>query len=131
MKQIMTVICEDYSPAGKQVPEKELNPTVIHKSNSKNRENILINGLTPRAGECYKTYAGYGEKCTPAIFATNTTNPIAFFDPDVDDDIWEIDTTEIPDVKWYKDRHYDSRKKHIVTFEPIPPKALTLQDKKK
>jgi hypothetical protein len=129
MKQIMTVICEDYSPAGKEVPREELNQSVVHKSNPKNRENILNNGLTPRAGECYKTYAGYGVKCTPAIFATNTTNPRAFFDPYVDDDIWEIDTTKIPNIKWYKDKHYESGKKHIVTFEPIPVEALKLRDK--
>lgn len=129
MKQIMSVICEDYSPAGKEIPKNELSPIVIHKSDPKNQDSIKNNGLIPKTGECYKTYAGYGVKCTPAIFATNTTNSKAFFDQDVDGDIWEIDTTEIPDVKWYKDRHYDSSKKHIVTFQPIPPKALKLQDK--
>ena len=33
----------------------------------------------------------------------------------------------IPDVKWYKDRHYDSRSKHIVTFQDIPKEAITLK----
>jgi hypothetical protein len=32
----------------------------------------------------------------------------------------------IPDVKWYKDKHFESSKKHIVTFENIPPKAIKL-----
>jgi hypothetical protein len=32
----------------------------------------------------------------------------------------------IPDVKWYKDRHFESTKKHIVTFQDIPKDALTL-----
>jgi len=126
MKQIISIICEDYSPAGKEIPREELNQFVIHKSNPKNRENILNNGLTPRAGDCYKTYAGYGVKCTPAIFATNSTNKRAFFDPTYDDDIWYIDTTKIPKHKWYKDAHYESSKKHIVTFEAIPPNALNL-----
>jgi hypothetical protein len=35
----------------------------------------------------------------------------------------------IPDVKWYKDRHFESRSKHIVTFQDIPSDALTLKYK--
>jgi hypothetical protein len=33
----------------------------------------------------------------------------------------------IPDVKWYKDRHFESTKKHIVTFQDIPKEAITLK----
>ena len=33
----------------------------------------------------------------------------------------------IPDVKWYKDRHFESSTKHIVTFENIPADAITLK----
>lgn len=121
--QIMSVLCEDYSPAGKEItPEK----FIIHKSNPKNREDIASNGLKVRTGECYKTYAGYGVKCTPAIFATNSTNKKAWFDSTYDDDVWAIDTTQIPDVKWYKDKHYESSKKHIVSFQDIPPSAIKL-----
>jgi hypothetical protein len=32
----------------------------------------------------------------------------------------------IPNVKWYKDRHYDSKSKHIVTFQDIPKEAIRL-----
>ena len=118
------VINEDYSPAGKEVTPNEI---VVHKSNPIWRKNILETGLQVSVGECYKTYVGYGEKCTPAIFATNSTNKRAWFDSTYDDDIWFIDTKMIPDVKWYKDRHFESTKKHIVTFENIPPEALTLK----
>jgi hypothetical protein len=128
MKQIMSIICEDYSPAGKEIPNEELGEFVVHKSNPKNRENILSQGLIPKTGDCYKTYAGYGIKCTPAIFATNSTNKKAFFDPTYDDDIWYIDVKKIPN-KWYKDKHYESSKKHIVTFDAIPPSALKLINK--
>ena len=115
---------ENYSPAGKEIiPNKIL----VHVSNSKVRDKIMEQGLRVRAGECYKIYAGYGEKCVPAIFATNSTNKRAWFDSTYDDDVWEIDTTMIPDVKWYKDRHYDSRSKHIVTFQDIPKEAITLK----
>ena len=115
---------ENYSPAGKEITPNKI---VIHKSNPKVRNKILNEGLKARAGECYKIYAGYGEKCIPAIFATNSTNKRASFDSTYDDDVWEIDTEMIPDVKWYKDRHYESRSKHIVTFENIPANAITLK----
>jgi hypothetical protein len=115
---------EDYSPAGKKIIPNEI---VVHKSNPIWRKNILETGLQVSVGECYKTYVGYGEKCIPAIFATNSTNKRAWFDSTYDDDIWFINTKMIPDVKWYKDKHFESTKKHIVTFENIPPEVLTLK----
>jgi hypothetical protein len=114
---------ENYSPAGKEITP---NKVVIHKSNPKFRDRISNEGLKAIAGECYKIYAGYGEKCIPAIFATNSINKRAWFDSTYDDDIWAINTEMIPDVKWYKDRHFDSTKKHIVTFDNIPPEAIEL-----
>ena len=117
-EHIRKVLREDeYSPAGKEIIPNKI---VIHKSNPKVRDRISNDGLKARAGECYKIYAGYGEKCIPAIFATNSTNKRAWFDSTYDDDIWAINTEMIPDVKWYKDRHFDSTKKHIVTFDNIP-----------
>ena len=115
---------EDYSPAGKEIIPNKI---VIHKSNPMFRDKIMENGLKVRAGECYKIYVGYGVKCKPAIFATNSTNKRAWFDSTYDDDIWEINTEMIPDVKWYKDRHFESRSKHIVTFQDIPKEAITLK----
>ena len=114
---------DDYSPAGKEIMPNKI---VIHKSNPKVRDKISNEGLKARAGECYKIYAGYGEKCIPAIFATNSTNKRAWIDSTYDDDIWAINTEMIPDVKWYKDRHFESTKKHIVTFDNIPPEAIEL-----
>ena len=115
---------EDYSPAGKEIIP---NSIVVHKSNPIFRDNIMSEGLKVKDGECYKIYVGYGTKCKPAIFATNSTNKRAWFDSTYDDDIWEINTEMIPDVKWYKDRHFESIKKHIVTFQNIPSEALTLK----
>jgi len=114
---------ENYSPAGKEITPNKI---VIHKSNPKFRDRISNEGLKASAGECYKIYAGYGEKCIPAIFATNSTNKRAWFDSTYDDDVWTINTELIPNVKWYKDRHFESYKKHIVTFENIPPEAIEL-----
>jgi hypothetical protein len=125
MKELIRHILreETYSPAGKEITPNNI---VVHKSNPLSRDKILEQGLKVRAGECYKTYAGYGEKCIPAIFATNSTNKRAWFDSTYDDDVWYIDTTMIPEVKWFKDRHYESRSKHIVTFQDIPVEAITL-----
>ena len=113
----------DYSPAGKEITP---NSIVVHKSNPMFRDKIMSDGLKVKAGECYKIYVGYGTKCKPAIFATNSTNKRVWFDSTYDDDIWFIDTRMIPDVKWYKDRHFESTKKHIVTFQDIPREAITL-----
>jgi hypothetical protein len=126
MKELIRHILreETYSPAGKEITPNNI---VVHKSNPLSRDKILEQGLKVRAGECYKTYAGYGEKCIPAIFATNSTNKRAWFDSTYDDDVWYIDTTMIPEVKWFKDRHYESRSKHIVTFQDIPKEAITLK----
>ena len=114
---------KEYSPAGKEITPKE---KIYHQSNPMFRNKIEEQGLRVRAGECYKIYVGYGEKCIPAIFATNSSNKRAWFDSTYDDDVWEIDTTKIPNVKWYKDRHFESRSKHIVTFENIPRDAIKL-----
>jgi hypothetical protein len=114
---------KEYSPAGKEITPNKI---VIHKSNPKFRDKIIEQGLKVRAGECYKIYAGYGTKCKPAIFATNSTNKRAWFDSTYDDDVWEIDTTMMPEIKWFKDRHYESSKKHIVTFQDIPKEAIKL-----
>lgn len=123
-ESIRRILREDeYSPAGKEIIPNKI---VIHKSNPKVRDRISNEGLKVRAGECYKIYAGYGEKCIPAIFATNSTNKRSWFDSTYDDDVWEINTEMIPDVRWYKDRHYESTKKHIVTFDNIPSEAIKL-----
>ena len=114
---------ENYSPAGKEITPNKI---VIHKSNPKFRDKIIEQGLKASAGECYKIYAGYGEKCIPAIFATNSTNKRSWFDSTYDDDVWAINTELIPNVKWYKDRHFESSKKHIVTFDNIPSEAIEL-----
>ena len=114
---------ENYSPAGKEITPNKI---VIHKSNPKFRDRISNEGLKAIAGECYKIYAGYGEKCIPAIFATNSINKRAWFDSTYDDDVWSINTELIPNVKWYKDRHFESTKKHIVTFNDISSEAIEL-----
>lgn len=126
---IRRILREDYSPAGKEIIPNKI---VVHKSNPMFRDEILKNGLKVRVGECYQIYVNREQrdpnkiKCKPVIFATNSTKKIDLFDSTYDDDIWEINTEMIPDVKWCVDRHYGSKSNHIVTYQDIPREAITL-----
>jgi hypothetical protein len=127
---IRRILREDnYSPAGKEVIPNKI---IVHKSNPMFRDDILENGLKVRVGECYQIYVNREQrdpnkiKCKPVIFATNSTKKMDLFDSTYDDDIWEINTGMIPNVKWYIDRHYGSESKHIVTYQDIPRGAITL-----
>ena len=127
---IRRILREDnYSPAGKEVIPNKI---IVHKSNPMFRDDIMENGLKVRVGECYQIYVNREQrdpnkiKCKPVIFATNSTKKMDLFDSTYDDDIWEINTGMIPNVKWYIDRHYGSESKHIVTYQDIPREAITL-----
>ncbi len=131
--QSMMGLDEVYNPSGK---EHEPSRFVYHKSPPQWRNNIRKMGLLVDVGECYKTYSENftEEECKPAIFATDSENKNDWFYSTWDDDVWRIDT-EIADVKWFKDRHFDYENmkhldyvenKHIVTFEDIKPEALKL-----
>ena len=72
--------------------------------------------------------------CGNTNTATDSENKDDWFYSTWDDDVWRIDT-EIANVKWFKDRHFDYENmehldyvenKHIVTFEDIKPEALKL-----
>ena len=131
-ESIKRVLKELYSPEGRTVKPKKI---VIHKSEKKNRKSIEQNGLIPKTGFCYKNYVGGNTlgkvRCRPAVFATNSTDPKQWFAKRWDGDVWAIDTSLIPDVVWYEDTHWfpDGQNKHIVTFDKIPPHALTLIQK--
>lgn len=119
---IRKILREEYNPSGDEIVP---NKFITHISSPTWRKNILLTGLQASIGDCYQDYAGGNEECKPAIFATNSTNDEDLFDSTWDDDIWMIDTEEIPEVKWYVDSHYDN-KKHIVTFDNIPKSAIKL-----
>ena len=121
---IRRILRELYSPEGDIVEPKK---TIIHKSEKKNRKSIMENGIIPKVGFCYKSYVGK-TKCRPAVFATNSKSQKQWFATKWDGDVWEIDTSMIPDVVWYEDTHLfsENQDKHIVTFDRIPPQALTL-----
>jgi len=103
------------------------NKLIYHVSNPKYRKEILNSGLIPKSGDSYAGHAGYEETIIPAIFATNSENENYWFDSTYDDDVWEIDTTNLKN-EWFIDKHYggDEDYPHIVTFEPIPINNLKL-----
>jgi hypothetical protein len=120
---------DNYSPAGKEVIPNKI---IVHKSNPIFRNNIMSEGLKVKVGECYELYVNREQnesnkiKCKPVIFATNSTKKKYIFDSTYDDDVWEINTKMIPNVKWYKDKHFGSELIHIVTFQNIPRETITL-----
>lgn len=124
-ESIRKILKELYSPEGDEVKPKKI---VIHKSESRNRKSIMEKGLMPKVGFCYRYYVGKNVKCRPAVFATNSKKPKEWFATQWDGDVWAINTSLIPDVKWYRDTHSFSndQENHILTFDIIPPHALTL-----
>ncbi len=115
-----------------RVKGEEISPEkyVTHTSNPINRDSIMELGIKTTLGECYLIYAdsnyGEDEECVPAVFATNSIKKKDLFDSTYDDDIWVINT-EIANVQWYNDAHFEGGDyKHIVTFEDIPVEAIKL-----
>lgn len=103
----------------------DTNRYVYHVSNPKNRKSIEKSGLIPKRGDQWLENTTIKGR---AIFATNSDNREDMFDSTYDDDIWQIDTEKIPDVKWKKDPNFswDKSYKHIYTQQSIPKEALTL-----
>jgi len=105
--------------------KKNLNRYVYHKSAPPNRKRIEKNGIMPFRGEQWLSDTKIKDN---AVFATNSDNPKDWFDSTYDDDVWKIDTTKIPDVKWFMDPNFsfDKKYKHIYTKSPIPINAIEL-----
>ncbi len=122
-----------HDPRGREV---KVGRFLIHKSMPENRENILKSGLSPRIGDRYQIDGGKNTtNRLPAIFATNSEDKKDWFGQDWDEDVWRIDTSLIPNVKWYKDKMFSFSRsgfpfpflyKHVVTLDKIPVNALEL-----
>jgi hypothetical protein len=97
---------------------------VYHLSAPVYRDQIERIGLLPKRGEQWLTNTPIeGE----AIFATDSDNEEDWYDSSYDDDVYEIDTDKISN-KWYVDPNFQVQdySKHIVTFDKIPPSAISL-----
>jgi hypothetical protein len=103
---------------------------LYHSTSYKNRDNILKNGLTPRAGGTHTSNYSHNVKngdieTIPLIWAKGDSNI-----PVYGGDVWEIDLTK-SNVKWYLDpiHQNDERLKEnldYVTPNPIPASAIKL-----
>jgi hypothetical protein len=121
----------------------DVNKFVYHKSNTKFRVEISKNGLIPKAKS--ETWLSDTPISGKVIFATNSDDKKDWFDSTYNDDIYQIDTSNLNN-KWFEDPNYSNDKeewaeyngkkfklpktnieyKHIITFEPIPVNSLKL-----
>lgn len=114
----------------KDIFVKRIIPTryVYHASDIKNRKQIKKQGLKASYNKNWKSEdleVGHPK----AVFATNSkikdwfqtalmnTNEV---------DIWQIDTSKIPNHKWYQDMNLTQREGIIMTLEDIPRKAIKI-----
>ena len=103
--------------------EVKPNRFVYHKSNPYFRELISKQGLLPKGkSDAWLTTTKIDAE---VIFATNSDKPEDWFDSPYDDDIYRIDTKDLSN-KWFKDPNFDSKSKHMVTFEKIPVSSIEL-----
>lgn len=98
-------------------PDKYL----YHSSEKKFRDSIMKHGLIPKYAGNWTGYLEY----PPAVFAINGVDSKGNNYWRESLDIWEIDTTNLPN-QWWSDLNLGSDKGHIMTFDSIPPKYLTL-----
>lgn len=111
-------------------------PYVYHCSPVKNRESIKKNGLIPKGLEDSTYWSAISRlSYPPMIFATNASKgengKIDVWRDDDNWDIWRIDTEKLPNKWWVDLNFFGSETNYIMTFEPIPPKFLTLARKGK
>ena len=99
------------------------NKYVYHISNPIFRDKISKEGLIPKGkGETWLSDTKIDGK---VIFVVNSDNKDDQWDSTYDDDIYEIDTTNLNN-KWYNDPNFDLEDKRIITFEAIPLNSIKL-----
>ena len=106
----------------------KLNRYIYHTANPINRKLIDEIGIMPFRGDQWLSDT---EIEGNAVFATNSNNPKDWFDSTWDDDVWRIDTSKIPNIKWKPDSNTESELckydgKWIYTQQPIPRNAIEL-----
>ena len=103
--------------------EVKSNKYVYHSSNPTFREMIRKEGLLPQGkGDAWLSDTKINGK---VIFAINSNNKKDWWDSTYDDDMYRINTTGLEN-KWYNDPNFDVEDKRMITFDPIPAKAVKL-----
>lgn len=134
LKEIIKEEIEKFEWDKDKVAGKPVKPTsmIYHLTNPKFRNQILQQGLQPRVGDSYGSWSG-GKKAIPAIFATTGSINDVTGGGDINNygDIWIISNNT--NNEWFEDNHFNhpafGKNPHIVTFTPIPPRALALYHK--
>lgn len=99
------------------------NKCIYHTSNPIFRDKISKEGLIVKGNsEAWLSDTNIDGK---VIFAVNSDNKKDWWDSTYDDDIYEIDTTNLNN-DWYKDPNFDLEHNRIITFENIPPNSIRL-----
>lgn len=91
---------------------------LYHRTKSENIKSIQENGLIPNENAPYGT--------TKSIFVT--TDP-KIIDPDKGPVILQIDTSKIPNHKWWSNINpcaWNSNNQNLITSETIPSQAITI-----
>lgn len=106
--------------------------SIYHVSRKKNRKSIFENGLQLKSHSESESWSESKQfSYPPAVFATNSEKGFDdIWSTDGSGDVWEIDTTNLPNKWWFDLNFYWNNEyqqfKHIMTFEPIPAKYLKL-----
>ena len=99
------------------------NKYVYHTSNPGFRGKISKEGLRVKSKSV--TWLSDTNINGKVIFAVNSDNKKDWWDSTYDDDMYRINTTGLEN-KWYNDPNFDVEDKRMITFDPIPAKAVKL-----
>lgn len=122
MKYVKTY--ESYlNESNSHLVEVKANKFVYHSSNPMFRDKIAKEGLIPQG----KSDAWLSDTKIDGevIFAVNSDDKKDWWDSTYDDDMYQIDTTGLKN-KWYNDPNFDVEDKRMITFDPIPAKAIKM-----
>ena len=99
------------------------NRYVYHTSNPIFRDKISEEGLIPKPKS--ESWLSDTKINGQVIFVVNSDDKKDWWDSTYDDDIYQIDTTNLIN-KWYNDPNFNLEYKRIITFEDIPLNYIKL-----
>ena len=103
----------------------EVNEFVYHSSIPSFRDKISKEGLVPKSKS--ETWLSDTPIEGAVIFATNSDNKNDWFESGYNDDVYEIDTSNLKNT-WFLDPNFGvENNQHVITFEPIPLNAIKLK----
>lgn len=117
-----------YRQFNENLIEVKPNRYVYHTSNPIFRDKISKEGLMPKGKS--ESWLSDTKIDGEVIFAINSDDKKDWWNSTYDDDIHQIDTTNLKN-KWYKDPNfidgvYKSKYSAIITFDSIPVSSINL-----